>query len=678
MFLYSLFSDITLRFETVDRQILQLQRQIRFLSNKLETSGHSAAEPSTTLSEDLPSPSTASCSSSKNPDTEESQAYIGPTSGAFRLQDVLSTIPMDPITRENATENSMAIDAAGSTGTCSTPVPKAMAIAELAINRVLCLIEFYEKAIGVIYPFIDTASLKIFARRVYQDPESRALVISTRPDLQLEWSSTRDIQVLKLVLATALVAEGGDSGRLGKRLAEIVIKNFGSRLDVFDIDLKEILIVTLISFYYNWIDNDVLAWRFIGFATRGILEMGLHRRETWDKRSGAFPGEIDRTWALRMFWCIYVLDRRWSFATGLPLAFRDNDLDADLPLPTSLSPYLDCMIKLDRIGEEVWELVGSQTGRSRQVSPEERAALTFRLHKWFSGISPELRLNDAPLNPQQRVPVQNEVQLLLYLNGKQMHISVYRDLILSANSVKDNFSEIADVTQHAKDIVQALQRLNWSTSIHTTVYNRFLLSALGALLLVICHAPSAFGETCREEFHLALRMLRTNRGNAFMSPRTRKLVQAIQRVSSQVVPAGNASAQPQNIWIEPTASNIPIDMMQGPIFEQFSLSNVDSTTSTIDGISDLTNFFESVGNTALSSGLQTEGLESLSDSQQQDTLQGRSQFDVTPRQQKTQHETNTSALHTDSNVSNSSWMNSIDIFGWHDDAAIAQAIGELL
>lgn len=79
----------------------------------------------------------------------------------------------------------------------------------------------------------------------------------------------------------------------------------------------------------------MLAWRYIGVTARGCLEIGLHRRDTWEKSSDNFPGQVDRSWALKMFWCIYVLDRRWAFATGLPLAFRDSDLDVDLPVPVS-------------------------------------------------------------------------------------------------------------------------------------------------------------------------------------------------------------------------------------------------------------------------------------------------------------------------------------------------------
>ena len=74
-----------------------------------------------------------------------------------------------------------------------------------------------------------------------------------------------------------------------------------------------------------------MAYRHTGFAVRGVLEMGLHRRSTWLCKIGNFPGDLERTWAIKLFWCIYCLDRRWSLGTGLPFAIQDADMDVELP-----------------------------------------------------------------------------------------------------------------------------------------------------------------------------------------------------------------------------------------------------------------------------------------------------------------------------------------------------------
>lgn len=84
--------------------------------------------------------------------------------------------------------------------------------------------------------------------------------------------------------------------------------------------------------YYFHIDDEELAWRMSGFAARQCLELGLHRRETYTE---LFSDPEEHTTAVQTFWSIYILDRRWSFGTGMPFALQDSDIDPDLPKPVS-------------------------------------------------------------------------------------------------------------------------------------------------------------------------------------------------------------------------------------------------------------------------------------------------------------------------------------------------------
>jgi len=58
--------------------------------------------------------------------------------------------------------------------------------------------------------------------------------------------------------------------------------------------------------------------------------MGLHRKESLVR---AFTNEAEYLQAIRIFWTVYALDRRWSFGTGLPFALQDDDIDQALPDP---------------------------------------------------------------------------------------------------------------------------------------------------------------------------------------------------------------------------------------------------------------------------------------------------------------------------------------------------------
>ena len=78
--------------------------------------------------------------------------------------------------------------------------------------------------------------------------------------------------------------------------------------------------------------------------------MGLHRR---DSLLTQFRDQQQQIWVNKLFWCIYVLDRRWSLGVGMPFALHDLDIDPDLPRPvrTSSSSYLRGLILTQCTGQ---------------------------------------------------------------------------------------------------------------------------------------------------------------------------------------------------------------------------------------------------------------------------------------------------------------------------------------
>jgi hypothetical protein len=57
-----------------------------------------------------------------------------------------------------------------------------------------------------------------------------------------------------------------------------------------------------------------------------VLELGLHRKESARRN---LPDDQVRAWAMRLFWCIYILDRRWSIGLSLPFTLQDADIDPE-------------------------------------------------------------------------------------------------------------------------------------------------------------------------------------------------------------------------------------------------------------------------------------------------------------------------------------------------------------
>lgn len=96
--------------------------------------------------------------------------------------------------------------------------------------------------------------------------------------------------------------------------------------------------------YHFHTDDEGLSWRVIGLAARLCIELGLHRSETYSKMAD----EEQRMAAIKLFWSIYTLDRRWSFGTGMSFALQDTDIDPNLPKPVSFASL--CAIDIILIG----------------------------------------------------------------------------------------------------------------------------------------------------------------------------------------------------------------------------------------------------------------------------------------------------------------------------------------
>lgn len=269
------------------------------------------------------------------------------------------------------------------------------------------------------------------------------------------------------------------------------------------------------------------------------MELGLHCQETWQKTDVVFPGELEKTWASRLFWCIYVLDRKWSFGTGLPFAIQDSDMDTDLPEPGQSTPYLTCMISYARLSTKIWGLVTGWRSRSREATSDGCAYLDAQVQQWIRSIPHELRFD-----PIWRSPVGSEhtdrtmmLQVLLALQANQLRILVYRQNLLSSERIAQDMTGATSAVETAKSTVQTLVHFSRVSTVYfqrPEPFNYFLISALAALFLAVLHAPARFSHVCRPEFYTAVDMVRRSATRARTSRRLQKIIHSLKRIQLNV------------------------------------------------------------------------------------------------------------------------------------------------
>lgn len=281
-------------------------------------------------------------------------------------------------------------------------------------------------------------------------------------------------------------------------------------------------------------DEETLAWRTIGIVERMCLEKGLHRRETLNQPAVVAAGR-DRV--LRLFWSVYVLDMRWSFGTGMPFSLEDSDIDPWLPEPEEKTPYLRVMIRYSRIAAKVWKFI-SAFNNSDEIKKDDVHYLDWQVLRWTDAIPSSLRLDQPDAGdsaPESRSL--RRLRCLLYLRANQLRMLIHRPVLHTAAHIVRYPSESATVVDIAKETIRFIARLNETSDIYQlqqVAFNWFLVSALAVLFLAVAQAPSEFSNHCREEFYMALELVRGFSTQSYISRRLWKSIRSLRKLGPQL------------------------------------------------------------------------------------------------------------------------------------------------
>ncbi|KAL4974081.1 hypothetical protein BDW66DRAFT_168112 [Aspergillus desertorum] len=563
------------KFRTVDQQIEALHREMRAMSARMRELESASATPSASHNASVSS-SSVSAGLQRIMNRPVSPDYVGPTSAEFGI------IPRQ---KPAAAVDESDVEESDST---SAPSPAAVSDVEAMSNdplgclgkeEALRLVMVYENNVGVMYPCIDLDSVRSYVHDYYKDGNGPGPAPSGITDQ--DWFFARDVEVLKILLATALLAESHGRSERAALLADSVEDRFATRIKIPEVDMKELLILTLLSIFHSYRDDEVISWRLIGMAVRGSMQLGLHRQETWLRTGGVFPGELQWTFASRLFWCIYVLDRKWSFGTGLPFAIQDSDMDTNLPEPGAATPYLTCMINYARLSTKIWGLVMGWRSRPKAATSDYCSYLDFQVQQWIQSIPRSLRFDPSPpTTPETGRKTDTAdsdstggtnntmLQVLLALQANQLRILVYRQNLMSTESIETNASGALVAVETAKSTVHMLDYFSRVSDIYfqrPEPFNYFLISALAALFLAVLHAPARFSQVCRNEFYAAVDMVRRSSTRARTSRRLQKIIRSLKLIRLGLdVPARRSQQQtPGSSRVGPRSGGTELEHCSG-------------------------------------------------------------------------------------------------------------------
>jgi hypothetical protein len=287
-------------------------------------------------------------------------------------------------------------------------------------------------------------------------------------------------------------------------------------------------------------DDEGAAWRLTGLTARMCIELGLHRRETYDN----VKDEKEKSELISLFWAIYILDRRWSFGTGMPFALQDSDIDPRLPKPEETCPYLNAMIQYSAISSEVWRTVATSPARSSSSTAKEMAFLDYQILQWHQNLPAELRYEHPSQSKQNAASTEvgvsramHRLRVLLYLRTNSMRIQIYRGVLHSATSIMQHREQAQTVVTVAKDTIRVLTHVNSTSDIYRTqqvLFNAFLTSALAVLFLSVSHTPAIFADQVRDEFYMALDLVRGFSKGSWVSKKLWKTIRVLKEFAPRL------------------------------------------------------------------------------------------------------------------------------------------------
>ncbi|EDN05304.1 conserved hypothetical protein [Histoplasma mississippiense (nom. inval.)] len=270
-------------------------------------------------------------------------------------------------------------------------------------------------------------------------------------------------------------------------------------------------------------------------------------------------------------------------------------------------PYLKAMISYCRISSKIW-YSGLGSAGTTTAKREVVGFLDYQVLQWLKSVPENLRFY-SPGHPENGDGVDREtrrLRVLLYIRGNHMRILIYRPVLHSTSGILENMGYAQTVVDIAKDTIRVLTHLNQTSDIyrsHQMLFNYFLVSALAVLLLAVSHAPADFNRQVRDEFYMALDLVKGFSAKSYVSKRLWKMIKGLRGIGEKLGLLNRPGPPDQNDPHSTAAvamaglAGHPMDVMTASVYRDMNPRGElgDGPQDGIQMSNELTNLFEAVG-----------------------------------------------------------------------------------
>lgn len=206
------------------------------------------------------------------------------------------------------------------------------------------------------------------------------------------------------------------------------------------------------------------------------------------------------------------------------------------------------MIRYSKLSGKVWRCVRHLDSEIAMDTPvDDIEDLDQQIKQWYNDLPKEVQLNlsdweelpqylSPPVNSQKEYDVQR-LQIWTWLRYNQIRMWLLTPILHTHSSIMDNLRHAEVAVKLSKNTIRYLAHLNNTTNVYRRMqifYHQFLSSAITILFVASCHAPVNFSSSCRDEFYMALELLKDMSAKSWVSKRLWGTVKSLRDVAPRL------------------------------------------------------------------------------------------------------------------------------------------------
>ncbi|KAJ4246320.1 hypothetical protein NW762_013671 [Fusarium torreyae] len=352
----------------------------------------------------------------------------------------------------------------------------------MSLQEATQLLYVYQEVVGDLHPVVDIDALIMQIRSWYADADAGVwdvLASSTGA------ASYELLLILNLCLAIALRADLKPSNSNTESLLRDSFQDaLNAKLAAPANSIKHATIIFLKGWYDFFQEMPRSAWRMCGIAGRMLMELGLHNAEVFKH---TLKTEVERTEACTLVSSIVILDRQWSYATGLPTHFHETSFSS-FSTSSVKNPYLKAMLSFILISDRFSEPI-SKAAKGEGYNDESAFELmTFQIEQWRKkavGNYSVTQCQTWQTNPSTRPPTW---AILLNLRAESVRSQLLKPFFFSELDIEITKNHVRPATERVYDIIHVLYMLDTTTDIYRKqhpYYQHILACTSGLAFLLI-------------------------------------------------------------------------------------------------------------------------------------------------------------------------------------------------